>query len=200
MVNSKIFKIALAIFVVTILYTSVHADDYRILMLNTETISIGNKTLKKGDIFSDGATIKWANDKQAVKVFNMTSKKIMVLAAKQLKAADCSSVLDYVIYTKRMSVRNDAESYSHSEQYLLDTLKISAQIDPTQVDHIELFYLKAGKKISKTLECDEEGMVIIPYNIFGTIRQRTVKVNIFCKMKDNGELICLIKDMTIYLL
>lgn len=48
--------------------TSVFADDYKILYLSTENITIGGKTLRKGDTFNDKSIIEWTLASQSMRI------------------------------------------------------------------------------------------------------------------------------------
>ena len=60
-----------------------NADNYKVLFVNDASLTYNNgKAVKVGDTFSDVNAIKWQKDKQAVKVFNLTTKKQMLMLGK----------------------------------------------------------------------------------------------------------------------
>ena len=83
-----------------IIATSAFADDYKILYLSTETITIGGKTLRKGDTFSDKAIIKWTLPSQSMRIKRINGKgvKIKVVTRDVMKNLDknkqCVAELD----------------------------------------------------------------------------------------------------------
>lgn len=109
----------------------VFADRYKVLYLNSPGIKVGNKTLVVGNVFDDKDAIKWTSDQQAIKVMNLNTKRVMVLAAKALKKKNVSSLYEYLTNTKHLSTRDMKkrrvveEWQLDSTLYLMDTLYIS---------------------------------------------------------------------------
>lgn len=178
---------------------NVFADDYRIVLINKGTVSIGGKKMQKGDTFTDKDIIRWESEQQAIKAINLTTKRTIVLAAVQMKKVGCSSLLDYVVFTNQLSVRDYTQSYSHTEQYLLDTLTLALPADPADITNIKIVYSYLGKKITKNLSMCGNDMVITR-QLFGNINTVTIKTNVECRLKDDEEPFSLIEDMTIHLL
>ena len=58
--------------------TTAFADDYKILYLSTETITIGGKTLRKGDTFNDKALIKWTLASQSMRIKRINGKGVKI--------------------------------------------------------------------------------------------------------------------------
>ena len=67
--------------------TAAFADDYKILYLSTETITIGGKTLRKGDTFNDKAIIEWTRASQSMRIkrINGEGVKIKIVTKKLMK-------------------------------------------------------------------------------------------------------------------
>lgn len=109
----------------------VFADKYKVLYLNSPDIKVGNKTIVVGYVFDDKDAIKWTSEQQAIKVMNLKTKRVMVLAAKALKKKNASSLYDYLTSTKRLSTRDFRKKQMKEEWqldstlYLVDTLYIS---------------------------------------------------------------------------
>ena len=61
--------------VLAVLCLHVHADDYKILQMNTTSIQIGKSTCKQCDTFSDNDQIVWSADNQAIKAMNLNTKQ-----------------------------------------------------------------------------------------------------------------------------
>lgn len=109
----------------------VFADKYKVLYVNSTDIKIEIKKVSVGSIFTDKDKIMWTNDQQAMKVINLNTKRIMVLAAKALKKKKASSLYEYLTSTKHLSTRDLKRRKTmelwqvDSTLYLLDTLYIS---------------------------------------------------------------------------
>lgn len=109
----------------------VFADRYKVLYVNSKGIKIENRNAAVGSIFSDKDKIEWTDDQQAMKVINLNTNRIMVLAAKALKKKKASSLYEYLTSTKHLSTRNLKSGkimemwQVDSTLYLLDTLYIS---------------------------------------------------------------------------
>ena len=120
------------IFVVSLLMIACYAfaDKYKVLYVNSRDIKVGNKTIVVGNVFDDKEVISWTSDQQAMKVMNLSTNRMMVLAAKALKKKNVSSLYDYLTSTKRLSTRNFRkkriieEWQLDSTLYLMDALYI----------------------------------------------------------------------------
>ena len=109
----------------------VFADKYKVLYLNSSEIKVGNKTIVVGNVIDDKDVIKWTSDQQAMKVMNLNTKRVIVLAAKALKKKKSTSLYEYLTNTKHLSTRDMKkrrvveEWQLDSTLYLMDTLYIS---------------------------------------------------------------------------
>lgn len=112
----------------------VFADKYKVLYVNSKDIKIDTKIVVVGSVFTDKDKIVWSDDQQAMKVINLNTNRIMVLAAKALKKKKASSLYEYLTKTKHMSTRDIKRRKTmelwqvDSTLYLLDTLYISRPI------------------------------------------------------------------------
>ena len=112
------------------------ASKYKVLFINSSGIKVGTKTAIVGQVFSDKDRITWTNDQQAMKVINLDTKRIMVIAAKALKKKKASSLYDYLTTTRHLSTRSIkkhevAEEWQlDSTLYLLDTLYVKRPSHP----------------------------------------------------------------------
>lgn len=85
------------------------ATDYEITALTTPTISIGGKTLKKGDRFSDRGAISWADNRQSMEVKNLSTGRLHRLSAKAMKTKwDARSMADFIASTSKGSTRGES--------------------------------------------------------------------------------------------
>lgn len=109
----------------------VFADRYKVLYVNSTGIKIETKNVTVGSVFTDKDKIVWTNDQQAMKVVNLNTNRIMILAAKALKKKNASSLYEYLTNTRHLSTRalkrrKTMEVWQiDSTLYLLDTLYIS---------------------------------------------------------------------------
>ena len=84
----------------------VHADSFKVLFVNDASLKYTNgKTVKVGDTFKSAEDINWQKDKQAIKVFDLTTKKQMIFLGKEWKR---KSGFDALISQKRLSTNEAA--------------------------------------------------------------------------------------------
>lgn len=146
--------------------TTMLADNYKILLMNTKTIKIGACVYKKGDTFSDDSVIFWEKDKQAMKAQNLTTKEIRLFAEPEFKAKGCKTIKDYYVKNNHLSSRDARLTLSDMAEglkgtfYLLDTVYIES---PMPVDSTRYFYISydyAGKSEKKVLKKKEDRLII----------------------------------------
>ena len=108
----------------------IFADKYKVLYVNSTGIKIEKKNVAVGSVFTDKDNIVWTDDQQAMKVINITTNRVLVLAAKALNKKKASSLYEYLTHKKRLSTRdlkktNTMEEWEiDSTLYLIDTLYI----------------------------------------------------------------------------
>ena len=93
--NMRHTLLTMFLFIAAIAY----AEDYKILYLSTETITIGGKTLRVGDTFNDKAIIQWTLVSQSMRIKRINGKgvKIKVVTRELMKSLDkkqCIAELD----------------------------------------------------------------------------------------------------------
>ena len=94
------------------------AEKFRIMSLTTPSITIGGKTLRKGDVFSDTSTIKWVDNKQSMEVKAISTGNIYRFSRKVFASKGATtSIADYFLKTKKASSRGDdrAPSFTRSD-------------------------------------------------------------------------------------
>lgn len=177
--------------------SQVIADRYRIIKANSSSITIGGVDLVEGDEFNDSLPITWQGPNQAIKALNLTTHQTVVISAPQMKKAHCSNLIDYLVQTNHMSVRYHDQSYTNTDQYLIDTLRLSIPFDSTQVTSINAVYRRFGKKFSVTLPImgDE---IIITRDMFPTINENPLKIDILCKLKDEEDAFPIGENIKLY--
>ena len=133
------------------------ADNYKILQMNTQSVKIGNKQYKTGDVFPDSDPISWANDKQAIRTMNLNTKQIKLFAAKVFKDIEAKSIKDYFLKNSHLSTRGGVVTFSDLTEELSDTIYLyeSVQIEsPVKIDSISSYlisYELNGEKVWRTL-------------------------------------------------
>ena len=111
------------------------ADNYKVLFVNDANLTYNNgKAVKVGDTFSDVDAIKWQKDKQAVKVFNLTTKKQMLMLGKQYMR---KTGMDALISSKRLST-NDFMDTSDAPKTIYEKLGSVFDSQYDLLDPIEL--------------------------------------------------------------
>ena len=146
--------------------TTMLADDYKILLMNTKSIKIGTRIYKKGDTFSDDSVIFWEKDKQALKAQNLTTKEIRLFAEPEFKAKDCKTIKDYYIKNNHLSTRDvrwtlhDMAEDLERTYYLLDTIYIESLMPVDSTRYFYISYIKDGKTEKKVLKKKEDCLII----------------------------------------
>jgi len=165
------------------------ADNYRVLFANSANIRIGNKNVKKGLEFSDNDNIDWTSDNQALKVINLSTNRIMIIAKKAFERKNAKSLVDYLHKVKRLSTR-DYETGSvvaDSVFYLLDTLRVDAgkHYGDEMID--EVVVLINGATVStKVLKSKDKKEFIITPNIYGGKKPSITHIDIVETDKNKG--------------
>ena len=83
------------------------SQQFLIMKLNTPTITIGGKQLKKGDTFQDVSTIKWADYKQIMEVKDVATGSLYKFSKKVFESKGAIlSVADFFLRTNKASSRD----------------------------------------------------------------------------------------------
>lgn len=128
------------------------ADNYKILQMNAQSVKIGNKQYKTGDVFPDSDPISWANDKQAIKAMNLNTKQIKLFAAKVFKDIEAQSIKDYFLKNSHLSTRGGIASFSDLREelsdtiYLYDTMQIESPVKIDSLSSYLISYVQDGEK------------------------------------------------------
>lgn len=137
-------KKAVLVFSALLLSTTLLADNYKILQMNMQSVQIGNKQYKTGDVFPDSDPISWDNDKQAIKAMNLNTKQIKLFAAKVFKDIEAKSIKDYFLKNSHLSTRGGIVSFSDLREELSDTIYLydTMQIEsPVKIDSVSSYYI-----------------------------------------------------------
>ena len=128
------------------------AQDFKILFVNTETIRIGGKDLKKGDVFFESDKISWKGDKQAMKVLSLSDNKQYVLVSNEFKQKKVNSAKDYLVRSNRLSTRGAGSLSGVARQlgstiYVVDTTRVPVAYVPQEAEYFFLI-LSSGRRFN----------------------------------------------------
>lgn len=153
----------------------VQADNFKVLFVNDASLKYTNgKAVKVGDSFKSVEDINWQKDKQAVKVFDLTTKKQMIFLGKECKR---KSGLDALISQKRLSTNEAAGlpedqkdpfmDIFEDEYLLLDPIEIPVKesIVLDEKSHFEATYDYGDTRLTKPLK-QKGHTVILDKSIF----------------------------------
>lgn len=122
--------ISIVCFILLIVSVPTHAERYKILHINSGGVQIGSLTLKVGDTFDGTQIIIWNDDRQAIKVLNLDTQKVMVITAKGFEKSKAKSINEYLIGVKHLSVRG-FQPIQPKDSILNDTLSQRTNNPPT---------------------------------------------------------------------
>ena len=181
MTSMKFKKILSAfLFLLLFSFSFLYADDYKILFVNSKNIKIGDKTAVTGLTFKDTDKIKWNNDKQHMRVRNLTTHKTYLISKSQFEEGKPSTI-HHLFVTKRLSTRdwgNTAEIIS-SPILMLDTLLVPTGKDPGR-ETIDFVIIDSNNKFPIEKSLDKE-FYVLPRSLFNNRRSSHVNINIFAR-------------------
>ena len=168
--------------------TSVMAEDFKILFVNTESIKIGNNTCVAGDVFSDSGKIYWKNSKQAMKVISLDTKTQYVMVSEDFKERKLKSAKDYMIKYHRLSTRgigslSSVASVIGDRLYWLNPTLIKIDFLPEEGEYF--FLLTPDNEIIK-LEIDDQQLVI-DERIWGEAIPFPIETDLYFHYKDGED-------------
>ena len=153
----------------------VHAGNYKVLFVNDASLKYTNgKVVKVGDTFKSAEDINWQKDKQAIKAFDLTTKKQMIFVGKEWTR---KSGFDALVSSKRLSTSaaaglpGDQEDpfmdIFEDEYLLLDPIEIPVKESIVLDDkcHFEATYDYGDTRLTKTLK-QKGHAVILDKSIF----------------------------------
>lgn len=175
------------------------ADNYKILYINTPSVTIDNNQMHVGDIFDEGAQIKWDSDKQALKVLNVQTKNVRLFAAKQFTQS--KSIKDFFLKQNHLSTRG-GEMMNEEELreclsgyfYMLDNLEFSTVL---VVDENAYFSIVVDEKEYALPEIN--GNIVIDRNLLH-VSYGSIKASIFYNDKLENQKILITDAMEIEML
>ena len=168
--------------------SNILAQDYKITFLNTNSIRIGNKNLSTGSTFKKTDVIQWQDDMQAMKVFDLKSKKTIAIVAKPFKTESCSSLDEYLSKTNHLSTRGVINPNNLKKEdfkvdpnllYLIDKIDVDASIyfEPSMTETIEYYDGKTKQKKIANMSSDNK-KIIITREMFSSTMQTNKPFNV----------------------
>lgn len=137
------------------------ADNYKVLKVNDANLKFSNgKTVHVGDVFSDVKDIDWKEDKQAVRVINLTTKKPMLFVGKEWIKKKGVDVLynDRQLSTHEGSdgrteptIYDKLRTIFEDEYNLLDSVEVNTDLDLSGGNHFQVTYKYGDATITKKL-------------------------------------------------
>ncbi len=104
------------IFITLLSALSLGAVTYEITALNTPSITINGKNLKKGDRFSGTSNIKWVDNKQSMEVKDLSTGSLYRFSRKVFESKGAIlSISDFFLKTKEGSSRGDGNKAMFTE-------------------------------------------------------------------------------------
>ena len=126
------------------------ADNYKVLKVNDANLKFSNgKTVHVGDVFSDVKDIDWKEDKQAVRVINLTTKKPMLFVGKEWIK---KSGVDVLYNDRQLSTHEGSDGRTEPTIYdklrtifddeynLLDSVEVNTDLDLSGGNHFQVTY------------------------------------------------------------
>ena len=175
----KIAFFTLAFLLTTVF--AVRADRYRIIYANSDKIRIGDRIAKKGMEFDDKEPIVWTSDDQALRVFNLSNKRVGEITAKESRTKKSQSLSSVISRSEQLSTREwgTAVVVVDTVRYLLDTLLLDAGTHYGDVVTDEAIVRIGNSTITTKLrKTPDKREFIITRDILGGRAPRTVYLDI----------------------
>jgi hypothetical protein len=151
------------------------AEEYRILSLNTNTINIGNKVCRVGDVFESSDVIHWDPDipLQAMKV-DVDGRGQRYLHQTEFQKYGCKTLADFIFQSKTLSRREmllsseqDYNEYLENQIFMVvDTIKIASSWRVDEQNYFELSYERQDKWVTTRLATDNRMNLLLTANLF----------------------------------
>lgn len=173
---------ALCFMVIMLMMTqTIQADNYKILCLSQGVIKINGRVATKNMVFSDADMIEWSSDNQGMRVINLSSKKVMMLAAKKFQQIKAQSISDHVSQIQHLSTRTITNSaITDTTLFLLDTLLIEAgPYYGGKVSERYEFYVGQQKYSGRIARTSNKKHFIVTRSIFGVQTPKAIFIDIY---------------------
>lgn len=139
----------------------------RIVQLNCPYIIVSGHKVQKGGVIRKGATIEWTNDRQAVRLLDIKTKRQYMLTAKMFKINSNMKIEDVLIATKQLSSRSYKPSTVPELSITVpdSIFALGETLIPCGVktDEYKFFFARyqyKGESINKRLSCSEDGIIL----------------------------------------
>ena len=180
--KSHIF-IFLIFFILNCGISESHADEYKVLFVNSKDLNIGEEKAKPGMVFKDTDEIKWKNANQFLKVRNLSTHKTMELHPSQFKTGE--NTIKRLILSKRLSTREWERNNEIVETPvpLWDTvfLPVSKNFTPSFQNFV-IFNNNSNRRFISTNQ--DNNFYILPRLIFNDFDNEIIKVSV---MERDGD-------------
>ncbi len=175
----QIRKRMIILFVLLSLVQLLSAVNYKVLFVNSGTVKIGGKKAVRDMVFDEKEDIEWSSENQAMKVQNMSSSRVIIIAAKSLLEKKTKSLSDYFGRVKHLSTRGYVSHniITDTVSYLLDTLKLDAgQFGQSEA---KLVVHAGDVTMEKPVHKSADGFFyVLTRTLFDGINSKTVSIDI----------------------
>lgn len=185
------------------------ADSFKVLFVNDANLKyVNGKNVKVGDVFSNVQDILWEKDKQAIKAFNMATKKQTLFVGKNwIKKTGIDALLHHRHLSTHDELNENAEAtifdklaQTFEDQYdLLDSIIVETQVELSAKRYFQISYEYGDTKLTKKLSRNGKNVIIDTslFNVDGEkLDPRDVILTIDYINEDTGETI-FVKDVEI---
>ena len=145
------------------------AENYKILFLNSSKIKINNKPAKVGSVFNEKATIKWSEERQAMKVISTSSFKRYLMVAKLSEGRE-KTAYDILTRNRHLSTHDNGQGIADpilklenniANSYdLLDEIEIPSDLTIDEMHYFIGSYEYGDTKLTKKLKHNNQNIII----------------------------------------
>ena len=186
--NYEISKLAIMFFMIAFVSClNVKADDFVIEFMNTPSIKIGDKAMKKGDKFNSSQPIYWTDDRQILKVKDRKGKIYKItrrgfLVMEKNRNSKIRSLADFLQKEQYLGSRSDSKQYRHyteEEFYLLDSLHFKAYNSPSPNISAEAYWFYNGKEVATPLKrTPDNAYYVVELGVFKDKSPQDIRLSI----------------------
>lgn len=149
------------------------AKKVQVVSINYGKVCIEKHTLQKGEKFDTNSTLTWEDSGQIMKVIDLETRKIMIVAAKTLKAAKMNSIEDFLVQKQVLAARagrlmtaQDVELYLNRQFIFLSDVYVETSFILDKEHSFFLQYVMDGDTINKLLPSLDDHRFCIDDTIF----------------------------------
>ncbi len=159
----------------------VQAVKYKVLYSNSTNVRIGGQTVKAGMQFDEKDKIVWTSEDQALKVMDLSTKRIKIIAAKALNKKGVATLADYLHKVSHLSTRGYGKETIVVDTvcYMLDTLKIHAgPHHGNQMKDEAIIDVNGDSEITAIKKSSDKKEFILTRDMFARRRSKVAYVDI----------------------